>query len=102
MRSTSGESVFDRVTLAVEQTVYIDRRVLTPATQIAGDLGVGRFGRIKLVLYLEEMFDVEIPDEMVAQFDTVGDIIHYLSRRSHESTEFAAQAAPDKRRWVTA
>jgi acyl carrier protein len=92
MRSTPGDTVFDKVVLAVQQTVYIDRQGLAPTTRIADDLGVGRFGRIKLALYLEETFDVEIPDEVVGRFDTVGDIVRYLSRWSHETAEFSAQA----------
>ena len=93
MRSMPVDKVFDQVVLAVQQTVYIDRHGLTPMTRIAGDLGVGRFGRIKLALYLEETFDVEIPDEVVGRFDTVGDIVRYLSRWSHEAEDLAVPTA---------
>ncbi len=92
MRSMPGEKVFEKVALAVRQTVSIEQHGLTPRTRIAGDLGVGRFGRIKLALYLEETFDVEIPDDVVGRFDTVGDIVRYLSRWSHETVEFSAHA----------
>jgi acyl carrier protein len=76
----SSDAVVDKVTLAVEQTVYLEGLRLTPATRIAGDLRIGKFGRLKLALYLEETFDVELPDEAVASFETVGDIIRYMSR----------------------
>jgi acyl carrier protein len=87
MQSTSDNAVFDKVALAVEQTVYLTGLSITPATRIARDLRIGRFGRLKLALYLEETFDVELPDEAVQRFETVGDIIQYLSRWSHETTE---------------
>jgi acyl carrier protein len=102
MRSRPDDTVFDKVVLAVQQTVYVDGHGLTPATRIAGDLGVGRFGRIKLALYLEETFDVEIPDEVVGRFDTVGDIVRYLSRWSHETGELSAQPVATGRPWIGA
>ena len=102
MRSTPGDTVFDKVVLAVQQTVYIDRHGLTPMTRIAGDLGVGRFGRIKLALYLEETFDVEIPDEVVGRFNTVGDIVRYLGRWSHEAADFSAATVATERSWAGA
>lgn len=101
MRSMHAEKVFDKVVLAVQQTVYVDRQGLTPTTHIAGDLGVGRFGRIKLALYLEETFDVEIPDEVVARFDTVGDIVRYVSRWSHETGGVSNQAVATERSWIS-
>ena len=102
MRSMPDDSVFDKVVLAVQQTVYTDRQGLSARTRIAGDLGVGRFGRIKLALYLEETFEVEIPDEVVAGFDTVGDIVRYLSRWSHETAELSPHPVASGRLWIGA
>jgi acyl carrier protein len=85
VHSTSTNDVFDKVLQAVEQTVYIDGHTLTPATRITKDLKIGRFGRLKLALYLEETFDVELPDEAVERFETVGDIAQYVGRWSHET-----------------
>jgi acyl carrier protein len=92
MESTAANTVFDKVILAVEQTVYLKGLSLTPTTRIANDLRIGKFGRLKLALYLEETFDVELPDEAVESFETVGDIIHYMSRWSHETTDVWARA----------
>ena len=82
MQFISDKAVPDRVMWAVAQTVLLDQHILTPATRIADDLGIGRFGRIRLALYLEESFDVEIPDEAVERFSTLADIISYMSRWS--------------------
>jgi acyl carrier protein len=84
MRPSSRNDVFNKVVLAVEQTVHITNHGLTPATRLADDLGVGRFGRIRLAVYLEETFDIEITDEAIDQFATVADIVKYVSRRTHE------------------
>jgi acyl carrier protein len=72
--------VFEKVASAVEQTVYIEPDTLTPDSRLIADLRLGKFGRIRLALHLEETFDIEISDEAVDRFDTVGDIVHYMSR----------------------
>lgn len=87
MQYSPDNAVFEKVVLAVEQTVYTTGASLSPASRLADDLRLGRFGRIRLVLYLEEAFDVEIPDEAVDRFDTVGDIVHYVSRRCLDGTD---------------
>jgi acyl carrier protein len=87
MLSASGNAVFEKVVVAVEQTVDVKGTTLSPASRLADDLRLGRFGRIRLALYLEETFDVELPDEAIERFDTVGDIVRYMSRWSFESAD---------------
>jgi len=50
-------------------------------TKLVDDWGLGRFGLLKLAIYLEEAFDLELPDEAIARFLTVADIVSYFSRR---------------------
>jgi acyl carrier protein len=82
VRSCFSDAIFDKVAFAVAQTIHIEieGQGLTPATRLAGDLELGRFGRMKVAIYLEESFDVELPDEAVDRFDTVGDTARYMSR----------------------
>jgi acyl carrier protein len=87
MLSNTRGSVFEKVVQAVEQTVYIAGKSVTPTSRLVDDLRLGRFARLKLALYLEETFEVEIPDEAVADFATVGDIVRYMSRWSLQSLD---------------
>jgi hypothetical protein len=34
---------------------------------------LGRFGRLQLAVYLEDALDLELPNEVIARFVTVGD-----------------------------
>jgi acyl carrier protein len=87
MLSETRDIVFDKVVMAVEQTVFVEGESVTPTSRLVDDLKLGRFARLKLALYLEETFDVEISDEAVAHFDTVGDIVRYMSRWSLASLD---------------
>jgi acyl carrier protein len=72
-------SVFEKVALSVEQTAYVGALKITSATRLTDDLGLGRFDFLKLAIYLEEAFDIELPDEALKRFVTIGDIVKYLS-----------------------
>ena len=94
MLSNTRDIVFEKVVLAVEQTVYTGDEGVTPTSRLVDDLRLGRFARLKLALYLEETFEVEIPDDAVAHFDTVGDIVRYMSRWSLESLDLLEYNGP--------
>lgn len=93
----TSNAVFEKVALAVEQTVYIEGNSLTPASRLVDDLRLGRFGRIRLALYLEETFDVELPDEAVEHFRTVDDIVRYMSRWYLENSDASRYVAATAR-----
>jgi len=54
-----------------------DSVVITGGT-VMSDLGLNSFDMVELVCEAEEMFDVEIPDRVIATFKTVQDVIDYL------------------------
>ena len=94
MQHSPDNAVFEKVVMAVEQTTYITGTSLSSASRLVDDLRLGRFGRIRLALYLEEAFDVEIPDEAVDCFDTVGDIVRYVSRWCMSGADLHSQYSP--------
>ena len=81
MQLALDSSVLNKVSLAIERTIWIGPAEITPATRIADDLALGWFGRLRLAIHLEEIFDLELPDEVVERFVTVADIADYFSRR---------------------
>jgi acyl carrier protein len=93
MQSAVDRSVFDRVVGAIGQTTATGTTPISLSTQLARDLGLGRLGRLSLALYLEEIFDLELPNEVVEQFVTVADIVAYFGRRYFRDQAFPALAA---------
>jgi acyl carrier protein len=87
-------SVFEKVALSVEQTAYVGALKITSATRLTDDLGFGRFDFLKVAIYLEEAFDIELPDEALKRFVTIGDIVKYLSRRYFRDVEFNRPERP--------
>ena len=92
MQAALNSSVLGKVVLAIEQSARLGERQITSATRLVEDLGLGRFDFLKLAIYLEEVFldevsDIELPDEALKRFVTVGDIVRYLSRRYFRDVE---------------
>jgi acyl carrier protein len=75
------DTTFRTVVRALEQTVRLDPDAVSISTRI-DDLGIGRFSRLRLAIYLEEACQLEIRDEDIAFFETVGDIVKYVDRWS--------------------
>ena len=78
MQAALNTSVFNRVILAVKRTTSVGSRGVALETRLAGDLLLGGLGRIKLAICLEEVFDIELTDEVLEHFVTVADIVRYV------------------------
>lgn len=54
--------------LAIERTTSIDPIEVSPVPWLVDDLALGRFGRLRLAIHLEDTFDLELADEFVERF----------------------------------
>ena len=70
--------ILDKVISAIERTIRIGQRKVTLHTKLTPDLALSGFGKLKLAIFLEEIFDVELSNEKVEQFATVSDIVKYI------------------------
>ena len=93
MEGALNNAVLEKVLLAVEKATYARDSRIRSTTRLADDLELGRFGLLRLALCLEEIFDIELPDEALKRFFSLGDIVKYLSRHYFQDVEFPALAA---------
>ncbi|MCM1524311.1 MAG: acyl carrier protein [Ruminococcus sp.] len=70
--------VFDKVKEIIADQLDVDADSVVSGAVIQDDLGADSLDVVDLVMSLEEEFDVEIPDEAVANIKTVGDIVKYI------------------------
>lgn len=71
-------SISARVIRAIEQTIYLGDRTVALETRLTCDLALGGFSRLKLAVYLEEAFDIELSDDVLERAITVADIVKYI------------------------
>lgn len=70
--------VFDKVKELISEQLDVDEEKIVSEANIQDDLGADSLDVVDLVMSLEEEFDIEIPDEAVANIKTVGDIVKYI------------------------
>ena len=70
--------VLEKVKMILSNQFDVEEDAITPETNIADDLGADSLDVVELTMALEEMFDVEIPDEEIERIRTVGELVSYI------------------------
>ena len=65
------------VKLLVEE-FQIDEADITMEAELSSDLGINSIELADLVMQCEDKFGIEIQDDDIRQFTTVGDVVEYL------------------------
>jgi acyl carrier protein len=77
-----NQEIFDRVKKIVVEQLEVEADRVTPEASFANDLGADSLDTVELVMALEEEFEVEIPDEVAEQIDTVGKAVDHISSQA--------------------
>lgn len=70
--------VFEKVKSILAQQLDLNEDDITMESTVIDDLGADSLDVVDLVMSLEDEFDQEIPDEVIEEMKTVGDIVHYI------------------------
>ena len=65
------------VDLLVDE-LQIERSEITMDAELSGDLGINSIELADLVMLCEDKFGIEINDDDIRKFTTVGDVVSYL------------------------
>ena len=63
------------------EQLEVDPEKITPDSDIVNDFGADSLDVIDMITVLSDEFGVEIPDEDIENFHTVGDVVNYLEDR---------------------
>ena len=71
--------MFEKVKKILEKQLRLKGGVeVTPESRIKEDLGADSLDVLQLLMAIEDEYGVEVPDEKLAEFSTVGDVVKYL------------------------
>jgi len=93
VQSAFDSFVFEKVALAVKQTLRAEPSALSQSTRLVDDLSLRGFARLRLAVCLEEIFDIELQNDAIERFNTLGDIVSYLSFRYFRDVNTAPMSA---------
>ena len=58
-----------------------DETMITPSVRLVEDLGVDSVDLFEVVVACEEKFNIDIPNDAVMEFVTVGDAVKYIKAK---------------------
>ena len=70
--------MFEAIREALAKQLRIAPAKITLSSRIKDDLGADSLDILQLLMTVEEDFGIGIPDEKLATFSTVGDVVAYL------------------------
>ncbi len=80
------ESTEDRIRKLIYEQLGVPESELKRETKIVEDLGADSLDRVELVMAIEDVFELEIPDEEAEPLRTVGEVIDYVEKRTARTT----------------
>jgi acyl carrier protein len=75
-----NQDIFDKVKTIVVEQLDVKADAVKPEASFANDLGADSLDTVELVMALEEAFDIEIPDEVAEQIDTVEKAVNHIEK----------------------
>ena len=71
--------MFEKVKKILEKQLRLKEGVeVTLDSRIKEDLGADSLDVLQLLMAIEDEYGVDVPDEKLAEFSTVGDVVAYL------------------------
>lgn len=76
--------MFEKIQEIISEKLSIDTDEITLESSFIEDLNADSLDIVELIMALEDELDMEIPDEDVEGFKTVGDVVSYVKNHVEE------------------
>lgn len=70
--------VFEQVKESLAEILSKDMDMIDMDTKLVDDLGVDSIDSVELIMAVEEVYDITIPEEDGMAMKTVGDVVEYI------------------------
>jgi acyl carrier protein len=91
-----GRTIADQIIAALAAYLKRDKKSIGLDHNLRDDLGLDSMATIELVYQLEDVFDLEIPDQDLVGFATVGNVVRYVEERLSSSEAKGATGTTGK------
>ncbi len=76
--------MFEKVQAILAKQLRKDPSAITMDSLIKKDLGADSLDILQLLMRIEDQYGIVIPDQALAKFETVGDVVAYLEKLETE------------------
>ena len=70
--------VFEKVVQILAEQLSLDPDKITMESMLEEDLDADSLDAIDIVMSIEDEFEIEVPDEVIANMKSVGDIVNFI------------------------
>jgi len=77
-------TVTEKVKEMIVEQLGVNESEVVPEAKFIDDLGADSLDIVELIMALEDVYGIEIPDEDAEKMETVGDAINYIEKRMAE------------------
>ncbi len=77
----SRDTILAKICEQLREILPPETAEIGPETELRAGLGLNSLDAVDLVMALEEEFDIELPDEDLQAFETVGDVAMAVERQ---------------------
>ena len=70
--------MFEKLKEILVDELQIEEELITPDAELTNDLGITSIALADLVMLCEDKFNIEINDDNIGNFVTIGDVVEYL------------------------
>lgn len=70
--------VFEKVVQILAEQLSVDPDKITMESLLEEDLDADSLDAIDIVMSIEDEFEIEVPDEVIANMKSVGDIVNFI------------------------
>lgn len=75
------DNMFEKVQAILAKQLRVDAAKVTLDAQIKKDLGADSLDILQLLMRIEDQYGIVIPDQALAKFETVKDVVDYLEKQ---------------------
>ena len=72
--------MFEDLKKILDEQLHLNGMEITKESRIKEDLGADSLDVLQMLMTIEEEHGIVIPDDELASFETVGDILNYLEK----------------------
>jgi len=76
------KTIIEQIVEIIAREFGIEENKITPQTNLTRDFGSDSLNQIRVIIGLEEQFDLQISDVEAVKIETVQDAVDYVTERS--------------------
>ena len=86
MSPESHQALEDKLRGVIVEQLGVDEEEVTNETSLVKELGADSLDMVEVVMALEDTFQLEVPEEDIADIETFGDLVAYMAGRVPDYT----------------